>query len=992
MGVAYALAQVKAPADRSARMKFVTNYSALVRVNGEVVHTVDRLRERLPRTATMIVPFRAGWNRILVKSGGRFSCKLDGEFEVEEGLVLHEAAAPAGPVTPVADAPMPGEGPFATAAAAILDSDDVMLKPEALAGFRRAAEAAPREAAVQHLLGEAYRRADHLPEVYRSNRAKLAFQAALEADPGFTPSAVSLATLEHADDKSEEAVRDLRALLETHPDHLPAWDQIARIALDKGWEKEALGANRRCLSIHSSFRPAVERMYFHHDRYDNPAEARKLLLRAVEANRANYWALDRLADYDAAAGKRTEAIARLRRICELRPGDTGSLLTLARALRVAGETDEAKAILLSLEARYPLDPRYPRRIGDLLRRTGDVAGAIASYERCLALAPAQGALQQHVDRLAGREVDFARPYEPEVLDLVKGAPGREEFPRAPAVCLLDHMVSRFWPDGSSTEIVHMAYKLLDEKGVEAFGRVDTAGETLEVRTIDPEGKVFEPLGVRRNSYNMPALAPGSVVEYRFRMDNRRDPRWLDTEPFYFRDPEFDNAVLLSRWVVIVPKSLRLEVMKRNYRGKHEVVEEGDMVVHTFEVRNSPRTEQELYMPDGDDFLPWVRLVRNRPKDDLNFIYADRLWRDLAPTPRIVAEAARVTEGIESDLDKARALHDHVNEVVTGGGGFGGPTATLLEKAGDSLSLFASLCLAAGVEFEFGMACPDRGADIEWEIVDPGMFYRKCMRIRGGDGPGAWVFFLNRFMPFGRVPDRYRDSPVLVVGREQGRIETLPAGADGDRASVTRTAIRLAEDAAETRVEVAFFGDTDFGYLWKENLRDRDADERRQQLERALSARFTGPVLEDFALEDLDEAGTPIRVRATATLPNYLRAEGAEFRAGLGLQPLELAARYVGKPERIHPMEIRQEGGTRSVTTIELGDAWRVVRLPPGHATMGPLGSYSLSVTGEDGRIVVRRDVRMRRCRITPDEYREFVRWVKAIDEAEERKIVLARAE
>ena len=96
--------------------------------------------------------------------------------------------------------------------------------------------------------------------------------------------------------------------------------------------------------------------------------------------------------------------------------------------------------------------------------------------------------------------------------------------------------------GSSTDVIHMAFKLLDEKGVEKYGRVNTSGETLEVRTIDPEGKIFEPLGVRRNTYNMPALAPDSVVEYRFRMETRRDPRWLDTEHFYFRDPEFENAV------------------------------------------------------------------------------------------------------------------------------------------------------------------------------------------------------------------------------------------------------------------------------------------------------------------------------------------------------------------------------------------------------------------------------------------------------------------
>ena len=819
----------------------------------------------------------------------------------------------------------------------------------------------------------------------------MAFKAALEADPDFTPATTALALQKHADDKSEEAVRDLRALLEKRPEHLVAWHTIARISGEKSWEKEAVSAARKCLELSPRFRPALVHLADHYEQYGNAPEARKLLLRAVQADLTDYEAIDRLSDLDAAEGNAQGSIARIRSLTRLRPGHVGSRLALARALEYADETDEALAVLRSLEARYPLDSRYARRIGDTLRRRGDVAGAVESYRRCLALAPSQGPLRRYVSRLTGEDEDFARTYEPEVLDLVKDAPGRKEFPRSPAVCLLDQMVTRVWEDGSSTDVIHMAYKLLDEKGVEAFGRVNTSGETLEIRTIDPEGRIFEPLGIRRNSYNMPALAPGSVVEYRFRMDTRRDPRYFDTEAFYFRDPEFANAVLVSRWIVILPRSIRSELMMRNYEGKHEVEEKGDLVVHTFEVRNSPRTEQEPFMPRGDEFLPWVRFYRNRPVDDLNFIYADRMWRDLSPTPRIRAEAEKITEGIASNVDRAKALYAHVNELVTGGGSYyGGPTATLLEKAGDRFQLFASLCLAAGVEFEFGMASPDGGEDVVWEIVDPVHFIRRCMRIPGEEGPASWVFLVNRFMPFGRVPDRFRDSPVYVLGANQGRIERLPPESEELRVGTTVTTIRLDPDPAKVEARTTYGYTTDFGYVLKEWLRDLDADERRQQLERMLASRFTGPVLTDYDLGDLEELGTPAELEVAATLPNFLRPEGEEFRIGLGIRHMDLASRFVGKPERIHPMEIPSDSSGSSVTTIELGGAYRVKSLPPGLTTLGPLGSYSLTVTREKDRIVVRRDVRRRRCRLTRDEYREFVQWIKAIDEAERRKIVLER--
>jgi hypothetical protein len=179
-------------------------------------------------------------------------------------------------------------------------------------------------------------------------------------------------------------------------------------------------------------------------------------------------------------------------------------------------------------------------------------------------------------------------------------------------------------------------------------------------------------------------------------------------------------------------------------------------------------------------------------------------------------------------------------------------------------------------------------------------------------------------------------------------------------------------------------------VWKEDLRDRDADERRQLLERLFAGHFTGPEITEHELVDLEEPGTPVKMRVTGLVPNFLRPDGDEYRISLGIRRLNLKEKYVGKPERIHPMDIRPDASHSSRVEIDLGGAYRVESLPPGHVTLGPLGSYSLTVTREGDRILVRREVRPRRCRLSRDEYRELVLWVKAIDEAEDRKIVLTR--
>ena len=727
----------------------------------------------------------------------------------------------------------------------------------------------------------------------------------------------------------------------------------------------------------------------YYDRHGNTAEVRRLLAGVLEGDRADYDANRRMVTLDAAVGDLESAIARQRRICALYPAHAGSQISLATYLERAGRVLEAKALVKAVADRFPLSARYLQTLGDMSRRTGDTAGALENYRLSVELDPGRAALRRYLDRLSGgAEVDFAAPYETEVLDLIPGSPGREEYPRAPAICLLDQTVMRVWPDGSSTEIVHMAYKILDEKGVQAFGTVNTGGETLEIRTVDPEGKIFEPIGVSRNNYNMPALAPGSVVEYRYRADTRRNRRSFDSGAFYFGDPDYDNAVLLSRWIVILPKELKVHLMLRNFEGKHDVKEEGDLVVHVFEVEDSPRIEREPFMPARDDMLPWARFVRNRPIADVGPGHADRLWSGIVPTPRIEREAAKVTEGVEGTVAKARALYEHVNELVTGSYSFGGPTATLIEKAGDRFDLFAALLVAADVDFELAMACPNRGENIEWEFVEPGVFRQRCVRIEDEDGAPVWIFVVGRYAPFGRVPDRYRDSPVLVTSRGGVRIETLPPELDADHQNRTVAKIALAPERGDTTVDLSLLYGVDGGYGYKETMKNRDTDDRRQAMESWVSSFFTGPVLETFDIPELEKLGTPAHLTAHAKIPNFLLPEGEILKTGLGLSTLNLSRTYVGKPERLHPMVIRADYSVSDRAEIDLGGHYEVVSLPEGHVTLGALGAYSLSIEERDGKIHVRRDLRFRPVRLTKEEYESLVRWVKAIDEAEQAKILL----
>ena len=82
-----------------------------------------------------------------------------------------------------------------------------------------------------------------------------------------------------------------------------------------------------------------------------------------------------------------------------------------------------------------------------------------------------------------------------------------------------------------------------------------------------------PTGVPGRPYNMEGLVPGTVIELRYLTSQGPTPRGFDGVSFAFQDTEVrdePNPVLLSRWVVVSPDSMRLDPVKRNYDGDPKI--------------------------------------------------------------------------------------------------------------------------------------------------------------------------------------------------------------------------------------------------------------------------------------------------------------------------------------------------------------------------------------------------------------------------------------
>jgi hypothetical protein len=250
--------------------------------------------------------------------------------------------------------------------------------------------------------------------------------------------------------------------------------------------------------------------------------------------------------------------------------------------------------------------------------------------------------------------------------------------------------------------------------------------------------------------------------------------------------------------------------------------------------------------------------------------------------------------------------------------------------------------------------------------------------------------MSRMAPFGLLPANYRGSVAYVAGESGGRIVRLPEGGV-DVEDSTDFEIRLGADAKSTKVAGALHYRGAWDYEQKRWFVEMAEDDRRKRAERQFSQYFATPSLDKFETPDLAKRGAPFEMQLEGTSSNYVQTQGDAYVVALGLPRIEMTRRFVERTERVYDLVLNQRDDRLDEFTIRLGDAFQVRSLPEDHVVFDRLGTYSLTWRDLGDRIVVRREAHLRPARYRADEYKTFVAWCKAIDDAEERKIELKKA-
>jgi len=431
----------------------------------------------------------------------------------------------------------------------------------------------------------------------------------------------------------------------------------------------------------------------------------------------------------------------------------------------------------------------------------------------------------------------------EVRRLIEESPSQEAYPEASALHLLIEETIALTEDDRLEITAHRVAKILNDRGKDAFGEVslhyDATYEKIEVlfaRTIRPDGKVVSvgdknvrdvslylnfPMysNARVRILSMPEVAPGSVIEYAFRLTrsqladrkNFHSVYWLqDSEP-----------ILLQRCVISVPaaRTLRTKIVNAVYNTDGydltpRVSEEGGRRLYHLEFRDVPQIVPEAGMPPWPRVNPYV-LFTTYPDWEQIYRWWSGLYRDkLTADAAIREKVAALIEGKETLRAKARAIYNFCAEqiryvaVAYGDAGYEPHQATevFANKYGDCKDqaiLLIAMLREAGIEAYTALISTWDSMTTQTDM--PSLLFNHAIAALPVDETLLFMDPTGSVVSFGDLPVSDQGREALVFYPDRHRFVETPVFAPSHNKTDARTLIRVRPDEsieAERSVDTA----------------------------------------------------------------------------------------------------------------------------------------------------------------------------------------------
>lgn len=1024
---------------KEAWFQIATRGSLLAWIDGEPLVDIDRVREYRPTVVRRKVRLTPGRHRILIKTAGASFSALWRDprgfpVALTDAPPLHETStAPRGSARVDLDAAppnglaaetwsrefdsgqLPGEV-WLPLAVALIEEGNTIRAHRVIEAIEARDNHDPVERAM--FATTILDRIEYLPSSRRRNTKLAWWKSGLAEEPNNLPLGLTMVRYDANEDRATEAWARLSEIRLRNPSSLEAALLAERISDERGWDEErrlAIADIERLGAIKGRENPrAIARLIDFSTSQGRDARRTQETERLFRV-RPSLRNAERLVRQWASVGRRQDAIAVVDALSRLGDGNSLQVAEIqARLWKELGRVDSALASHRTIASLRSDSAAGFEALGDLAweASTGYESElspsdrqtlreeAIEAYRKALEISPGRVALIDRLEELEHSDTSLAtgefpapsepfwKPYAMDGSRAIREAPEPGTYPRAAAVLLIDQMVTRIRRDGGGDEMIHQVIHVTSREAVEKYSELTLSGEIERLRVLTPDGEELHPTAqVGGGSFTLPGLAEGSFIEYRtvrkFDLARQRD---LTIGPFFLKDPSGSDAFHYTDWTVLLPETWSPRIVERNLSIERAEQRGGGYRVLRWIQRAVSPAPPEFRSPPTDIVLPNIQIRADQNWAETMEVLQANAAEGYRVTPVLERAVAEVCGSTTDTKQRVLQLYSAVCERIKSDVGGDGASEIWLEEGGSRDRALAGLLAAAEIPFQWIYAA--RADDMrpfgDWTVPTTGHFEYPFLRVDLPDGP---LFITTRFRkgPAGRIPRPYQGArAVAITATGEPEWIELPSFDRRHEARVAETRVRLgnANATAEGALELRMVEASSL----KDQLAGINDFQRQSTIEGLARQSFPGATSIAGDLVGLDSPSDPLRIVFSLQSSQLVQRSGDQAFLRPIYFPSLLRRSFVRKGSRTLPYVGETQDWIEEHNEIDLGQSYRLVRIPDDCHLVGPWGSFQMNYNVQGQVLRVSRILALQPFVIDADRVDELYEFCAEVDRKESEQI------
>lgn len=627
-----------------------------------------------------------------------------------------------------------------------------------------------------------------------------------------------------------------------------------------------------------------------------------------------------------------------------------------------------------------------------------------------------------IEKQGGR--NNIKDVDPEAFKIISQSSSEENYPQAGALILLADEKIELTPQNTQVSQMHYMVKILNERGKDKFSEshvdYDSTYEKVELiyaRTIKPDGTIADvgsrhirdvskylnfPLYSNARVYiiSFPEIAEGAVIDYKIKIYRNH---LINKKDFVLSYPvQTDEPVIKQNFNLFLPKGKVIHIEKINERYNDfkaelspSITESKDSINYSWNFSDIPQIIPEPSMPPAVEVNPTVIISTF---NDWKEIY-DWWWKlakDKIKADASIKEKVRdLLKGQKSQEDKARKIYNFCAKQIRyvaveyGQAGYEPHSAqdTFRNKYGDCKD---KAILLVTMMREAGLACwpvlisTDESYNLRENF--PSVLFNHAI---AATMLGNKLIFLDataETCSFGDLPSGDQDRKVLLFKEDNFEIQKTPLLEARHNLIKQKVTLKIKQDGSifgQRTIDSTGVYDQAQRYWLLYTQPQLIVDKLKERIQDFSVA----SVLEEYAIENVDDLDKHIRLSYSFKGPEYLTSAGP-----LRIMP-QLAAvdtSLIAKDRRRYPFKFNYLDTKELDYAIALPDNFSVKFLPDRSSAENPWFNFVVDYSVKDNIILFRQISETKIREIAESEYPDFKKSLEELAKSIKQRIVLER--